>query len=57
MNAKIEVNLSQDKIDCITTVHQTQVRYWKEAALKNLSENDANELKVLAPPDFFDSQT
>ena len=27
--------------------------YWKEAALKNVSENDANELKVLAPPDLF----
>ena len=53
MNARIEVNLSQDKIDCITSVYQTQVRYWKEAALKNVSENDVNELKVLAPPDLF----
>ena len=53
MNARIEVNLSQDKIDCITSVYQTQVRYRKEAALKNVSENDANELKVLVPPDLF----
>ena len=29
------------------------MRYWKEVALKNVSENDANELKVLAPPDLF----
>ena len=40
MNARIEVNLSQDKVDCITSVYQTQVRYWKEAALKNVSENE-----------------
>ena len=53
MNARTEVNLSQDKIDCITSVYQTQVRYWKEAALKNVSENDANELKVLVTPDLF----
>ena len=53
MNARIEVNLSQDNIDCITSVYQTQVWYRKEAALKNVSENDANELKVLAPPDLF----
>ena len=53
MNARTEVNLSQDKIDCITSVYQTQVRYWKETALKNVSDNDANELKVLAPPDLF----
>ena len=53
MNARIEVNLSQDKIDYITSVYQTQVSYWKEAALKNVSENGANEWKVLAPPDLF----
>ena len=53
MNARTEVNLSQNLIDCITSVYQTQVRYWKEDALKNVSENDANELKVLAPPDLF----
>ena len=29
------------------------MKYWKEAALKNVGENDANELKVLAPPDLF----
>ena len=53
MNARIEVNLSQDKVDCMTSVYQTQVNYWKEAALKNVSENDANELKVLAPTHLF----
>ena len=29
------------------------MRYWKEAALKNVSENDANELTDSAPPDLF----
>ena len=39
MDARIiEVNLSQDKIDCITSVYNTQLRYRKEAVLKNVSE-------------------
>ena len=29
------------------------MKYLKEAALKNVSENDSNELKVLAPPNLF----
>ena len=29
------------------------MRYWKEAALKNVSENDANELIDSAPSDLF----
>ena len=53
MNARTEVNLSQNLIDCITSAYQTQVRYWKEDTLKNVRENDANGLKVLAPPDLF----
>ena len=30
-----------------------ELTYWKEAALKNLGENDANELKDSAPPSLF----
>ena len=41
---KIKVRLSQDKI------HQTKLKYWKEAALERaLDLNDANKLKDLAP--------
>ena len=29
------------------------MRYWKETALKNVSENDANELKGSTPPSLF----
>ena len=50
---RIEVSLSQNKIDRITGIYQAELRYWKEAALKNLDENDANELKDSAPPIFF----
>ena len=50
---RIEVNLSQDKIDRITSIYQVELNYWKEAALKNLDENDANELKDPAPPSLF----
>ena len=50
---RIEVSLSQNKTDRITSIYQAELRYWKEAALKNLGENDANELKSLAPPSLF----
>ena len=54
MDAKrIEVSLSQNEIDRITSIYQAELRYWKEAALKNLDENDANELKDLAPASLF----
>ena len=56
MKARIEVNLSQDKIDCITSVYQTQVRYCKETTLRNVSENDANELKDSAPRNTLKKQ-
>ena len=49
----IEVSLSQNKIDRITSIYQAELRYWKEVALKNLDENDANELKDSAPPSLF----
>ena len=50
---RIEVNLSQDKIDRITSIYQADLRYWEEDALKNLGENDANELNDSARPSLF----
>ena len=50
---KIKIRLSQDKIDLITSVYQAELKYWKEAALKNLDKNDANKLKDLASPSLF----
>ena len=31
---KIEVNLSQEKIDFINDVHQKELQYWKKIALE-----------------------
>ena len=54
MNARtIEVNLSQGKIKSINSAFQKELDYWKEAALNNLDENEANQLKVLAPLSFL----
>ena len=39
---RIEVSLSQDKINSICSAFQKELDYWKEAALKNLDENEAN---------------
>ena len=50
---KIKVRLSQDKIDHITSVYEAELKYWKEAALKNLDKNDANKLIDLAPPSLL----
>ena len=50
---RIEVNLSQDKIKSINSAFQKELDYWKEAALENLDENEANQLKVLAPPSLL----
>ena len=47
---KIEVNLSQEKINFINDTHQKGLQYWKEAALKKDStENEAKESTDLAP--------
>ena len=50
---RIEVSLSQYKIDCINNIYQTELVYWKEGALRNLDQNDANELEGLAPPSLL----
>ena len=53
---KIEVNLSQEKINFINDTCRKELKYWKEAALKKaLDEDKANELKDLAVLVFFNS--
>ena len=46
---RIEVCLSQDKINQINSAFQKELDYWKKAALENLDENEGNHLKDLAP--------
>ena len=55
MNARrIEVSLSQDKINLINDIYHKELDYWKDAALKMALEGDkANPLKNLAPPRFL----
>ena len=51
---KIEVSLSQDKINLINDIYQKELQYWKEAALKKaLDKDEADRLENLAPPSFF----
>ena len=50
MDAKrFEVSLSQDKINFINSAFQKELDYWKEAALKDLDANEANQLKDTVP--------
>ena len=47
---KIEVILSQEKVNFINDTYEKELQYWKEAALKKaLTENEAKELTDLAP--------
>ena len=51
---RIEVSLSQDKIDLINYVHQKELEYWKKAAFKRtLDKDEENQLKDSAPSSFF----
>ena len=50
---RIEVSLSQDKIGRINNIHQTQLKYWKDASLRDLDQNDADELEGLAHPSLL----
>ena len=48
---KIEVNLSQEKIEFIKDAYQKELHYWKKAALESvLTENGRKQLTDLAPP-------
>ena len=46
---KIEVNLSQEKIDFINDVHQKELQYWKKIALECKKENKKRQLTDLPP--------
>ena len=51
---RIEVSLSQDKIDHINNIYQKELDYWKRAALgRTLDQNNTNQLEDLAPPNLF----
>ena len=51
---RIEVSLSQDKIDPINNIHQKELQYCKEAALKRaLDKAEESQLENLAPSSFF----
>ena len=51
---RIEVSLSQDKINFINSTFQKDLDYWKDTALKIALDGDkADQLKGLAPPGFF----
>ena len=51
---QIEVSLSQEKINFINNIYQKGSQYWKVGALKKaLGENEANELKNVAPSSSF----
>ena len=47
---KIEVDLSQEKIDFINYAYQKKLQYWKKVALESVStESEAKELTDQAP--------
>ena len=46
---RIEVSLSQVKINQINSAFQKGLDYWKKAALENLDENEASQLKDSVP--------
>ena len=50
----IEVTLSQDEINLISSTHQKELKYCNDTALKMaLDEDKANQLKDSAPSSFF----
>ena len=48
---KIEVNLSQEKVEFINDIYQMELHYCKKEALESiLTKNERKELTYLAPP-------
>ena len=48
---KIEVNLSQEKVEFINDIYQIELHYCKKKALESiLTKNERKELTYLAPP-------
>ena len=51
---RIEVSLSQDKINLINGIYQKELDYWKQAALeRTLDQNRTSQLKDSAPLRIF----
>ena len=50
---RIEVNLTQEKIDFINDANHKQLQYWKNIALAGKNENERKELTDLAPLRVF----
>ena len=47
---KIEVDLSQEKIDFVNDAYQKELQHWKKVGLESVSiENEAKEIIDLAP--------
>ena len=48
--AELRVEIHQEKVDFINDAYEKELRYWKRAALENVSiENEAREFIELAP--------
>ena len=51
---KIEINLSQEKIDFVNDAYQKELQYWKKVASESvLTANGKKQLTHLAPPKVF----
>ena len=50
---RIEVNLTQEKIDFINDANHKQLQYWKNIVLAGKNENERKELTDLAPLRVF----
>ena len=46
---RIQVNLTQEKIDFINDAHQKELQYWKNIALESKNKNERKKLTDLAP--------
>ena len=50
---RIEINLSEEKIDFINATYAEEVDYWKRAALGSKNEEERKQLTNLAPSRVF----
>ena len=47
---RVEVEIHQEKVNFINDAYEKELRYWKRAALENVStDNEAREFIELAP--------
>ena len=50
---RIEVNLTQEKIDFLNASYTEEIDYWKRAALGSKNEEERKQLGNLAPLKIF----